>query len=99
MLTVIPLSPLSGLVQATPCENLQTLARPNTTITAAQLVPAGQAAGGGALPAHCRVAAVVRPVPDSQITVEIWMPVENWNGKFQAVGNGGWAGTVSLGAM
>jgi feruloyl esterase len=27
------------------------------------------------------------------------MPVENWNGKFQAVGNGGWAGTVSLGAM
>jgi feruloyl esterase len=100
MPTVFALSLLTALAQAAPCEHLGTLARPNTTITAAQLVPAGQATGpGGALPAHCRVAAVVRPVPDSQITVEIWMPAENWNGKFQAVGNGGWAGTLSLGAM
>ena len=65
MLTVIALSLLTALAQAAPCENLGTLARPNTTITAAQLVPAGQATGpAGALPAHCRVAAVVRPVPD-----------------------------------
>src|SRR5688572_23393065 len=98
MLTVLALSLLSA--QAASCENLRTLAPPNTTITAAQLVPAGQATEqGGALPAHCRVAAVVRPVPDSQVTVEIWMPAENWNGKFQAVGNGGWAGSLSLGAM
>ena len=27
------------------------------------------------------------------------MPAENWNGKFQAVGNGGWAGTISFPAM
>ena len=27
------------------------------------------------------------------------MPAENWNGKFQAVGNGGWAGTISFAAM
>jgi feruloyl esterase len=96
MLTVLALSLLSGLMQAFPCENLRTLRHPDATITAAHLVPAGQTAG---LPSHCRVAATVRPAPDSQIIVEIWLPAENWNGKFQAVGNGGWAGTLSLPAM
>ena len=51
------------------------------------------------LPAHCRVAATLRPSPDSQIDMEVWMPAENWNGKFQAVGNGGWAGTISYPAL
>lgn len=27
------------------------------------------------------------------------MPAVDWNGKFQAVGNGGWAGTISYGAL
>ena len=27
--------------------------------------------------------------------MEVWLPAENWNGKFQAVGNGGWAGIIS----
>lgn len=27
--------------------------------------------------------------------MEVWLPAENWNGKFQAVGNGGWAGNIS----
>ena len=27
------------------------------------------------------------------------MPSENWNGKFLAVGNGGWAGNIDTGAM
>jgi feruloyl esterase len=97
MLTVLALSLASGLAQAAaPCETLRTYAHPNTTITAAHLVPAAADTG---LPAHCRVAAVVSPVPDSRIAVEIWMPSETWNGKFQAVGNGGWAGTLSLNAM
>ena len=96
MLTILAFSLLGALAQAAPCEGLRTLTRPHTTITTAQLVPAAQAA---ALPAHCRVTAIVSPVPDSRITVEIWMPAENWNGKFQAVGNGGWAGTLSRPAM
>jgi feruloyl esterase len=66
----------------------------------------GGGRGGGApaapptvLPAHCRVAATLRPSSDSAIDIEVWMPAENWNGKFQAVGNGGWAGTISFPAM
>jgi len=47
------------------------------------------------LPAFCRVTATLKPSPDSDIKIEIWMPESNWNGKYQATGNGGWAGTVS----
>src|SRR5690606_13407556 len=51
-----------------------------------------------ALPSHCRVAATLTPRPDSAIRMELWMP-DAWNGKFLAVGNGGWAGTISFSAM
>jgi feruloyl esterase len=59
----------------------------------------GPAAPATVLPEHCRVQLVLRPSSDSHIEMEIWMPAENWNGKFQAVGNGGWAGTISYPAM
>jgi feruloyl esterase len=92
------------LAAATPCEGLKSLAGRDMTITAAELVAAGPyAAGRGqpplTLPAHCRIAAVLTPTPDSHIEMEIWLPAENWNGKFLAVGNGGWAGTISFPAM
>jgi len=56
------------------------------------------AAPASVLPAHCRVAIVMRPSADSHIEAEVWLPAE-WNGKFQAVGNGGWAGSISYPAM
>jgi feruloyl esterase len=37
----------------------------------------------------------IRPTTDSRIAFEVWLPLENWNGKFSGVGNGGWAGTIS----
>ena len=39
------------------------------------------------------------PSTDSDIKVEVWLPAAGWNGKFQAVGNGGWAGTISYPAL
>jgi feruloyl esterase len=50
------------------------------------------------VPAHCRVSAILRPSSDSEIEMEAWLP-ENWNGKFQFVGGGGWAGNISVPAM
>jgi len=89
---------------AASCEDLRMLSLPNVTITRATSVAAGpfQAPGTPApppivLPAHCRVAAVLTPSTDSHIEIEIWMPAENWNGKFEAVGNGGWAGVITYG--
>lgn len=99
------LAAASGFAQ-TACENLKSLSLPNTTITTAEVVPAGPFGAGGrqqgrgiALPAHCRVAAVLKPSSDSDIEMEVWLPSDNWNGNFQAVGNGGWAGSISLAAM
>ena len=51
------------------------------------------------LPGFCRVAATASPTSDSVIKFEVWMPAANWNGKFQGVGNGGWAGSISYGAL
>jgi feruloyl esterase len=90
------------------CESLSSLALPNTSITAAQMVPAGgfRLPGTGPaapqfslLPAFCRVAATLTPSSDSDIKIEVWLPAVAWNGKFQAVGSGGWAGTISYGAL
>ena len=113
MIAPIALALLGTFVgSATPCESLKSLSLPNTTITAAELVQAGPLGppGGGragrgpgapqpSVPAHCRIAAVLAPSSDSHIEMEAWLPTENWNGKFQAVGNGGWAGVISYAAM
>ena len=54
----------------------------------------GGAAAAPALPAHCRVRLVLKPTTDSNINAELWMPAQNWNGKFMAVGNGGFGGSI-----
>lgn len=51
------------------------------------------------LPAFCRVTATLTPSSDSDIKIELWLPASGWNGKFQAVGNGGWAGTIPYAAL
>jgi feruloyl esterase len=111
MCTTWILASLSAVpVFGSSCDSLAALALPDTTITMAQLVPAGQfsppgeqPAGRGNsykdLPEFCRVAATLKPTSDSDIKVEVWLPANNWNGNFQAVGNGGWAGVISYSAM
>src|SRR5262249_23511048 len=46
------------------------------------------------IPAHCRVLLTLKPTSDSLINMEIWLPLQNWNGKFMGVGNGGFAGSI-----
>ena len=48
------------------------------------------------LPAFCRVVAEAKPTADSDIKIEVWLPVSGWNGKLQGIGNGGFAGTDRL---
>jgi feruloyl esterase len=89
------------------CESLLSLKLPSTTITMAK-VEAGTPEGvtitigpsrARPVPESCRVAATIRPSSDSEIKMEIWMPVSNWNGKYQAVGNGAFNGNINVGAM
>ena len=97
---------------AAPCDSLASLVLPDTTIAMTQVVGAGQfsppiTSGGGAVNANrykdlsefCRVVLTLKPSGDSNIKVEVWLPTDNWNGKFQAVGNGGWAGAISYSEM
>jgi feruloyl esterase len=105
MITSLAFVLLAGLPQQqSACERLKTQSLPQATITAAEFRPAGAAPtargrGASTLPAHCRVAVVLTPSSDSHIEMELWMPAENWNGKFLAVGNGGWAGNIETAAM
>jgi feruloyl esterase len=93
----------------TPCEALTNVKLTNAKVTSATVVaagafvpPGGAARGGGGfanLPAFCRVAATLTPTTDSDIKIELWLPQSDWNGKFEAVGNGGWAGTIPYPAI
>jgi feruloyl esterase len=91
-----------------PCAELKNIELERATITSAVDVAAGLFKPANApanppaqsgpppqpIPQHCRVTLVLKPTPDSNINVELWLPTENWNGKFLAVGNGGWAGSI-----
>jgi len=84
------------------CESLSSLKLPDTTITLAAEVTAGPLTASTSLrdlPAFCRVALTLKPSSDSDIRVEVWLPVSGWNGKLMAVGNGAWAGSISYSAM
>jgi len=49
--------------------------------------------------AYCRVTASLTPSADSDIKIEVWMPGDGWNGKFQGRGNGGFAGEIDFRAL
>jgi len=73
-------------------------------ITAGHFVPPNAAGGTAAnaladLPAFCRVELTLTPSADSDIKSEVWLPASGWNGKFQQVGNGAWAGSIQYPAL
>jgi feruloyl esterase len=86
------------------CAALQHQPLATATITATEVIASGSFSpprGGpiGNLPSFCRVAGAIAPTKDSEIRFEVWLPLENWNGKLSGVGNGGWAGVISYGAL
>lgn len=84
---------------AATCADLTSLSLPNTTITLAQSYTAGQTVSGTtkAPVGLCRVAGTVKPGSQSNVHFEVWIPTDgSWNGKYQQIGNGGFAGSISL---
>jgi feruloyl esterase len=77
---------------AATCESLTSLFMPGVTVTSAAVA---------ATPVEfCRVKAVARPVADSEIQIEVWLPpAASWNGKLLGTGNGGYSSTMSISAM
>ncbi|MFC5408063.1 tannase/feruloyl esterase family alpha/beta hydrolase [Larkinella bovis] len=87
------------------CRQLAQQTFPNTTITTAECVAAdsfrlpGTTAATPGLPAFCRIAATLKPVPESTIRIEVWLPQTGWNGRFLGTGNGGGAGNINYSAL
>jgi len=83
------------------CQAISQMKIEGVTITAASSVESGSFTPPDAtsaivnLPPFCRVAATLRPTPDSNIKIELWMPENDWNGRFLGTGNGGGAGRLS----
>jgi feruloyl esterase len=107
LFVISPLMLQSAMARS--CESLAALTITNTTVTSATAVPAGPLSlpglgrGGSAspsAPAFCRVSVVSKPVDDSEIHFEVWLPLaEAWNGKFEGTGNGGFSSALGYGAM
>lgn len=85
------------------CANLTKLRLAHTRIDAAVAMKVGDrqpidAFGVPALPTatpYCRVSLTLTPVAGSEIHSEVWLPVtDNWNGKFAAMGNAGFGGSL-----
>ncbi|NDV01824.1 tannase/feruloyl esterase family alpha/beta hydrolase [Pseudoroseicyclus tamaricis] len=102
-----------GLASAAPamaqdCAGLQDMGLGAGTVSAAAAVEAGalQIPGRDGVqtladaPALCRIEARLSSEEGSDIGMELWLPEpEAWNGRFVVVGNGGFAGSISHGAM
>jgi pimeloyl-ACP methyl ester carboxylesterase len=94
-------------VHAEDCAAVTQMKLGHVTITAARVVPAGAAnapASAEGIPAakadYCRIQATSRPTADSEIRFEVWIPSSGaWNGKFEQVGNGGFAGVIPYRSM
>lgn len=85
----------------TSCGSLVSLRLEDTTVESAATVesgsfnPANSMVTYRRLPRFCRVTGVTRPA----IHFEVWLPLEKWTGRFEVVGNGGMAGTISYSAL
>ena len=90
----------SPTVAASSCKALSNITLVNTEIQSAVVVAANTFTLPGSsnvlpLPAFCRVVGLTSPA----INFEVWLPLTSWNKKYQGVGNGGMAGTISYRAM
>lgn len=95
---------VAGPALGNTCDEILKLDIDTVTIISAVEVPAGDyqipdSTSSVELSAHCSVKVILAPSSDSHIEMALWMPTYDWNGKFLAVGNGGWAGSISYDAM
>lgn len=113
-LLLLAWSPLAMAATDVPSDDCAALARmslPQAHVVSARVVAAGhfvspRAKSGADIPqvfrdapAFCRVRVVLAPSKDSDIKVEVWLPLDGWNGRFRGQGNGGFAGYVDYAGL
>jgi hypothetical protein len=104
---------LAPLARAAPmsCEALAKLSLPQTMISLARATAADTFTPPvpdwaksfmhpRAVPAaFCRVVGHLHPTGDSDIKFEVWLPASGWTGRYESVGNGGFAGFIRYDSM
>ncbi len=92
------------------CESLKSIKIPNVIITSVEKGNPGYELPGMSgfvnMPPQkinspfCRIKAVSTPTTDSDIGIEVWLPdPDNWNGRYLAVGNPGFIGSIASGGI
>jgi feruloyl esterase len=87
------------------CAQLLNLPLPHAKVTVAELVTGGSFTPPGAtaaltgLPDFCRVAVTSTPTKDSIINLEVWIPTNGWNGKYEQLGCGGFCGSIGYSGL
>src|SRR5215218_9561752 len=104
LLATLPFLLSAVAVNGTNCDDLARLKLAHATVERAGVVAAGASvlpsrliqnpwAGSNVvspaeLPAFCQVLLKIHPVADSEIAVEVRLPMQGWIGRFVGVGNG-----------
>ena len=102
---ILMVSHVATARESNACDALMKLTIPNGRVVATVSEPAQQYAIPGStglldLSAHCAVEGAVSSGQDSWIRFALWLPVaDKWNGKIEAVGNGGYQGVIPYAAM
>jgi len=100
LLAVVAAFAIARTAAAAPgsCASLSDFHPTDTTISSATIATADPTTGAP-LPPYCRVIGSIKPTSDSNIGFETWLPLSGWNGKFNTVGGGGFAGSISYDAL
>src|SRR6202162_4037269 len=102
LLSALTIWSIGAAAEAGDCGRLMRIKLDHAAVTSAEIITSGSAirtSGREELPAaksdFCRVLVTSRPTADSEIRFELWVPSGSaWNGKFEQVGNGGFAGSL-----
>lgn len=108
--TIVATIPRAAIAAPIPCESMSGVRLSSGSVMSAGSVAAGAFTPPDAndaasmalfksLPAFCRVTLRLTPSSDSDIRVEVWLPLSNWNHKIQAAGNGGLSGAIPYPAL
>jgi len=100
----------AGRADAATCADLARLALPHAQITLAGEVLGGEFRDDTRLPddeihhyrdlpPFCRVRGVSRPTEGSEITFEVWLPLQRWTHRLHMVGNGGYSSNLYYAQM
>ncbi len=93
VLSLFILATITRCAYSMSCEQLHDMLLPGATVTSESVADAN-------IGSYCRVSITSRPVPDSEIHSEVWLPsAEKWNGKLLGTGNGGYSSQMDVRAM